>query len=417
MNAGVGFDLGLLRRAALLHRDRATDILRRERLEALLVADPANVYYLTNHWPLLARMGAQGTAYAVLSADPAAPVALVMGQFSYYYTAVEDQLPAHVQPFLYTAPAPDVAAAAATMFRIVDAQRLPEREIRRRAAAEAAAPYARDAVAAVGSALRALAIRSGAIGVDGALAADALAAALPLAAARPAEDTLRRIRRVKSPVEVQLMRCAAERNAAAALAAARAARELGSSRALRLRYYAEAAALGLRPVFMVVDGVSSEWHDEPLRDGQALLIDCVASLGNYHGDYARTIVLGEPSARMRVATRAIATCWEEIRAALRPGLRYSDIRSLGETILRQHGFDVTIAFTPHSVGLWHRDEPQRDLDGHPCDPVVDEGMVLSVDCPLFDQGAGGTAHLEDLVLITARGAELLNSPENRTIVV
>jgi Xaa-Pro aminopeptidase len=51
------------------------------------------------------------------------------------------------------------------------------------------------------------------------------------------------------------------------------------------------------------------------------------------------------------------------------------------------------------------------------DPVLEEGMVLSVDFPVFDQGAGGTAHLEDLSLITATGAQLLNSPTERTISV
>jgi hypothetical protein len=32
-------------------------------------------------------------------------------------------------------------------------------------------------------------------------------------------------------------------------------------------------------------------------------------------------------------------------------------------------------------------------------------MVISVDCPVLQAGIGGTAHLEDLTLITASGAE------------
>jgi len=36
--------------------------------------------------------------------------------------------------------------------------------------------------------------------------------------------------------------------------------------------------------------------------------------------------------------------------------------------------------------------------------VIEENMILSIDCPLFETGQGGTAHLEDLVLVTATGA-------------
>jgi Xaa-Pro aminopeptidase len=154
-----------------------------------------------------------------------------------------------------------------------------------------------------------------------------------------------------------------------------------------------------------------------LREGQGILIDCVSSLQNYHGDIGRTVFLGEPGARMRTATRAIAAAWDEIRQKLRPGLRYAQIRELGEATLRKHGYDVQVLFNPHGIGLWHGDDPRTNPEGGPVDLALEEGMVLSVDCPVFDQGAGGTAHLEDLALITAQGSELLNDPGQRTILV
>jgi Xaa-Pro aminopeptidase len=410
-------DLSFLHNNPLLNRARATEILKREGLSALLVAEPANVFYLTNHWPLLARMGSQVSAYAILSADPATPIALVMGQFSYYYGLAEEQLPQAVQPFLYTGPGAAGTAAPAAMFRVVDPERLTARERARRVAADRGTPYAADALGALRRALRELRLRGGSFGVDGAIASDALTAALPIAGVRPAGDTLRRIRRVKSAAEVQLMRLTAQNNADAALAAARATRKLGSVRALRMRFYSEAAQRGLRPVFMVIDGVTADSYDEPLRDGQAVLIDCVASLHNYHGDYARTLLIGEPNKRMQMATRAIAICWEEIRATLKPGVKYSAIRALGNEILKKNAFDVQVGFSPHSVGLWHGDDPRSNFDRSPLDPELEEGMILSVDCPMFDTGVGGSAHLEDLSLITAQGAELINSPEHRTIQV
>ena len=44
-------------------------------------------------------------------------------------------------------------------------------------------------------------------------------------------------------------------------------------------------------------------------------------------------------------------------------------------------------------------------------------MILSVDCPVRNTGIGGSAHLEDLTLITKDGAEQINDIGDRVIVV
>ena len=67
--------------------------------------------------------------------------------------------------------------------------------------------------------------------------------------------------------------------------------------------------------------------------------------------------------------------------------------------------------TPHSVGLLHTDLAFRQ------DLALEAGMVLSVDCPVIDTGLGGSAHREDLVLITPTGCELLNDAGAELIVV
>ena len=130
MKTPVPVNLDFLHNNPLLNRARATEVLRREGLSAVVVGRPANISYLTNHWPLLERMGATGSAYAVLSADSKAPVALVMGQFSYYYGLAEEQLPKTVQPFLVTGQGQNGAAAPARMFRVVDERRCCRANVR-----------------------------------------------------------------------------------------------------------------------------------------------------------------------------------------------------------------------------------------------------------------------------------------------
>ena len=212
-----------------------------------------------------------------------------------------------------------------------------------------------------------------------------------------ADAPLKRIRIVKSAREIQLMQIASAANVAAAQAAVGIARAGANFREMRTAYYAEAARRGNRGVFMVIDGVSTEGIATPFRDGHAFMIDAVSEGAGYHGDFARTVFIGEPAKPMQKVTAAIQLGWTAVRDALKPGLRFSEITALGQKTLRDAGYDFRVAFGPHSVGLFHNDAIGLG------DLVLEENMVLSVDCPVMEAGLGGSAHLEDLTLITKTG--------------
>ena len=219
-------------------------------------------------------------------------------------------------------------------------------------------------------------------------------------------DALRRVRLVKSPAELRLMQLASRNNVAAAVATANAVRELGSTGAIRERFYTEAMRRGNQPVFIVVDGSSSEIADDPIREGQAFSIDCVSTCLHYHGDFARTIFVGEPHPMMRRGTTAVFNAWQEIRSRLRAGMRFADVQRIGRETMKKQGADFTVNFTPHSVGLWHTDHPRPSVvEGRTIEGLVlEKDMILSVDCPILDTAMGGTVHLEDLMRIADDGA-------------
>lgn len=418
-------DLGFLRDQPLVNAERARFFLERENLDALVVTHPANVFYLSNHWPQLDRMGFSDTAIAVWPRDPGAPVTLVMHAFSWYYTAAPESAFVERLVFPYTQPAADAApgaeppAAPARGMKTIDSRQLTERERHRQASLDAARPAAADAGWALARALRELGLERARLGIDDARLAEAMRLRGIDAGTRAAENTLRRIRMAKSPAEIRLMRLAAQQNVAAGMAAVRRTRELGSTRSLRAAFYAEAAQRGNRGVFMVVDGASTEVIDEPLRDGMAFSIDCVSECRHYHGDFARTVFVGEPSAYMRRATTAIAVAWREIQQQLRAGMRFADVTRIGRDCIRKQGLDLAVSFRPHSVGLFHTDHPQPSLlePRLPEELVLEENMILSVDCPVLEAGIGGTAHLEDLMLIGAQGAEPIHEVPPGVIVV
>jgi Xaa-Pro aminopeptidase len=395
-------------------------------LAALVVARSANVYYLSNYWAISARQGSLDSSFAVLPRDPSLPIALVMSEFSYYYTAADDALPAGVALYLYSAPNATADPARVSgyepqsFFAAAPSSELNAREQQRRERTRAVGRSFGSRKAALASALKDLGIPTTAdsaskVGVDD-LAAQQLLAQVRQGFTSNADDTLRRIRLVKTPAEIALMRLASQANVEAALATAHVARELRTVHAVRTQFFAEAAARGNAPVFMVVDGVSSDAYDAPLVPGSAFMMDCVTQLRGYHGDFARTVCVGEPSAAMQRITGAMTVGWDEVRARLKPGLKFSEIARLGRDTIAKQGFRYAIPFAPHSVGLFHSDQPRLALDGTPIDVVLEEGMIVSVDCPLMEVGYGGSAHFEDLTLITRTGSEAIHATGQALII-
>ncbi len=411
-------DFGFLRTEPLVNAERARAVMAREQLDAFIVTQATNVFYLANHWPNLDRMGFRDSMFVIYPRDPQRPVAMVMTGFLHYYRFADDVELANHVVFPYTTPVdsagavadgaavPEPAATDTRMHRILDESLLTPREKNRRRVSAAAMPESATADWALVKALRHLGLEKGRLGVDDPSIERLLARRGCAATCVPGEDPLRRIRLAKSPTEIRMMRIAAQNNVDAALATIAAVRSVGTTGELRTRFFTETARRGNQAVFIVIDGSSSEIASQPIRDGMAFSIDCVSHCLHYHGDFARTIFVGEPHPTMRRGTTAIYTAWREIQGQLRAGMRFADVQRIGREAMKKQGADFSVNFTPHSVGLWHSDHPQpsvaegRSIAGL----VLEKNMVLSVDCPIMDTGMGGTCHLEDLMLIGDDGA-------------
>ena len=424
-----------VRAGPLMNLEQAYRVMEEEQLDGLVLAEPINVFHLTGHWGSLAKMGYPAPAYALLSKDQRQAPGLVMAQFIYYYTYADGYFDFPLQTWLFSGwdrrlqeddsdgqPGGEPPANPAYIFEDKGQADLREIEVHRRSTLNAALSEQKlsaDARWALVNAVKGMGLDRGRIGVDhlvvNAIFETAGLDAVPVYADR----ALRRIRAIKSPREIELMTFSAQANAEAALAAARAARAGATYQELRAAFYSEAAKRGNLGVFMQVDTIGAETGDGEFREGQAFQIDCVSHGFHYHGDYGRTVFLGEPTRSMKRATDAIALGWDAIMEALRPGLRYSEIRPIGMEAIRKAGHDLDVAFTPHSVGLMHTDDPGRADSPFYVkeDVVLAENMIISVDCPVRNVGLGGSAHLEDLTLITADGGVQINDIGDRVIVV
>lgn len=427
----------LLRGGPLMNLERAYQVMAEENLDGLVMAHPTNVYHLTGYWDHVSIRHDAPVSFVLLARDARQAPGVVMGQFLYYYSFADSPLDSPLQTFLFTgwdtklgdaaaiARLPDAQVKASPMAIFPDMHQSPQGLIEERRLAKLnpvlkARPLEASAERALAKAAREMGLDKGRIGYDHPIVAGSYETAGLTASMVYADRAIRKIRMIKSPREIEMMKLAARANAEAALAAVKTARAGATHRELRATFFAEAAKRGNTGVFMQLDSVIPETDNETFKDGSAFMIDCVSLGFRYFGDYGRTIFVGEPSRTMKRCTDAISFAWDAVRERLKPGVKYSDIKKIGTEALKKAGYDFDVPFSPHSVGLAHTDEP--GVGGSNAfwvkdDIVLQENMILSVDLPIKHSGIGGTAHLEDLTLITKTGAEQINDIGERTVLV
>jgi Xaa-Pro aminopeptidase len=394
----------------LMNRDRAQAVMAEFGVSALVLADPTNIYHATGFWPQTLVMGHQGSSLAVVPADATQPVTLITSQFLHYFFDL-DHVPAGspLQILLYTAPVDQDGenAMPPMFFRSATGGSVDEHERLSRASTTA------HLEAHPAFATSTLALRSVLAGLGNAIATDNDVANAVLgtsAERRLAGPLLGRIRMIKSVHEIGLMRIAASNNCDAARAAIASVGPGDSYVDLQSAFFVETGKRGGKPVFISTDHTPYRQRQKLLTEGRAFSIDAVASYSGYHGDYGRTVLVGTPSPTLMRAVEAAIVCNEAVAKALAPGLRYSDISRIGQEAIAKAGYDIPTPSSPHSVGLFHTDEAFKDdsLIFAKADHLIEEGMVLSIDCPMLQTDMGGTVHLEDLWLVTANGCEPLN---------
>lgn len=412
-----------------MNRAQAWKVMDQLGIDAIVVGSGMNVYHASGYWPITERMGHAPSTFAILTRHEDQPLSIVLSAFTYYFQLADVHRSEDYPVYIYTAPAGEAGedgvprAAPASVFTFRDRKDVPLDPIESgRNSLTSLAEQDRGAWAgakfALAKAFKDLGLSKANIAADHPTVRALLEDTAPDATVIDADTALRRIRPVKSDLEIALMRQASKANTEAALAAVRSVRAGATYRDLRAVFFAEASLRGNKGVFMVIDRVSADHYDAPFRDGQAFLIDAVSEAEGYHGDYGRTVFIGEPSKIMDVATKAVGAAWDEVRHAMKPGMRFSEITALGQATMKKLKADYRVAFTPHSVGLYHTDHVgMAGAAAFREDPVLEKGMIISVDCPLMEAGVGGSAHLEDLVLITEDGSEPIHDVGDQTILV
>ena len=418
----------------LLNHSHAVEVMQNEKVDLLLCSDPVNIYYLTNQKTISDMIGMDGFAYAALSSSSKRKPTYIAGQLGYYFDAPKQSVQDKVDLRFYSSPAEpelfkkiesgaDLAAAKAAPGYMpknhksspqspLESSRLKQVEV-------ATSELSASIDAAIVSEILRSDLANKTIAVDNLRLRQIIERSGIKVRIVDGERLIRRIRLKKSPTEIQFMRYVAQANSMSGLKAAQVVREGANFRELREEFWKQSGQQMCNAKYLMLDTHTPALADGEIKNGRSFLIDCVSEFQGYHGDYGRTVCVGEPNRKLQRVIDTLSNVWDRILPELRPGLAYADIYTLANKLFAESKVDAGFAVNPHSVGLHHSDEPSAvDFSYFQKENLVlTENMVLSVDMPVLDTGMGGTAHLEDLVLIGKDGPELLNDTGNRFIVV
>ena len=407
----------------LLNQSRAYDIMDQRHLDGLIAHLPINVYYLTDYWSDVLAAGFDCACFGLLPRREDAPAALIiMALETRHLVSTATWVPNIVT---YTGePTDEEQATADGGARYQgwptrdNAPLSPLAQQWVKSVERWCTSTTPNAMSALGRAIKDAELDQSTIGVDDErLLSWMTAAGTPQVTTLYAREAFNDIRLIKTDPELDLLRRAATCNQNAVVEAMDAARLGATWNELRSVYMQAMARQGGRGVYLAC-GVGGLPHREIVK-GEPVMFDGLGTYAQYHGDFGRSLVVGEPSAELDARVRALQTGWEATREAIRPGVSYEDIAHIAHAAVTAAGFTGEFRLpVPHALGLEHTDDPRSLLlpVGSKPNRVLEQNMVLNVDMPHTEIG-WGSIHLEDTVRVTADGCEAFSAypTELRTV--
>lgn len=185
--------------------------------------------------------------------------------------------------------------------------------------------------------------------------------------------------------------------------------EAGLSRSVH-GLYSKHGAEGARGGALVAFGENCASPHPQAREvrpkaGDCILVDAGAPYRRYQSDMTRTVFFRDVSPEMERVYRTVLEANLAGIAAVRPGRTAKEIDRICRDVIEKSGYGPFFTHrTGHGIGLQLHEEPYLSETS---DTVLREGMIFSIEPGIYLPQTGGV-RVEDLVAVTANGAEVLN---------
>jgi ectoine hydrolase len=157
------------------------------------------------------------------------------------------------------------------------------------------------------------------------------------------------------------------------------------------------------------------WTDKPFRVGEATTIELAGTFGRYHAPLARTVMLGDPPQRLTETAKIVAEAMHATLEAIRPGVTGDAVHQASDRVIRAHGlekdsrigYSIGIGYPPdwgeRTVSLRHRETTE-----------LAAGMAFHIILGMWMDDWG--YELSEPIVVTPNGVERLTDlPHELTI--
>ena len=231
----------------------------------------------------------------------------------------------------------------------------------------------------------------------------------------PMEEHLSRLRQIKTPAEIELMRRLsriADQSIFEALSGVRVgSSEMDIAAGLTNHIYKLGAedfklmivATGERSVFPNV-GPSLR----KLKSGDICRVEIFSMINGYHAGVCRTAFVDTPPKHAEEIWKNLIECKYLVLEMMKPGASTKKIYDAFTGHLKKLNLPP-IKFIGHGIGLHLHEEPYLGMYS---DEPLEAGMVLGIEPLVYNTGHGFGMQNKDIVLVTENGAELLSDFTN-----
>lgn len=228
----------------------------------------------------------------------------------------------------------------------------------------------------------------------------------------PGSDPVDLARKSKDGAERQAMRHSSAMNdqvmARAIAAIAEGVRENELASLINREYLARGADCE-GPQLVCFGANGADPHHAPdgtvLQPGDSITFDIFTPISRYWCDMTRTVFYKTVSEEQRTVYELVRRANEAAEAFIRPGVLLSEVDQAARDIIAAGGYGPYFTHRlGHGCGLECHEPPDVSSASHtPLEP----GMVFSVEPGIYLPGKFGV-RIEDLVLVTETGCEVLN---------
>lgn len=230
----------------------------------------------------------------------------------------------------------------------------------------------------------------------------------------PLDSPLRRVRAVKDPGEIELLKKAATLGSQGydfiltQIGEGISEEEL----VIELEIYWRRAG-GQRVAFSPhiafgENGAYPHYHSgkRTLKKNESVLIDIGVVLNHYHSDMTRVVFFGKPQKELEKIYQIVRDAMEKAFVLCKPGTEVAVLDQAARGWIEDQGYgEYFVHSLGHGVGLEIHEFPFLRKNGT---GVLEEGMVITIEPGIYLPGIGGV-RLEDTIVITKEGFENLTN--------